>query len=145
MCLLQVVSTVTLLLKSSVVVDDGHHMNVWMVESIWHLIKQLRSPNVHYEIIKNCFFFAFILLPLERIAIIYVNIDKASNAYCLATLINTRCYCNKQKIWLDYWSQLNENDKTCIFDRFFLNYKYLCVKTVANIIKTLGSDILIEN
>ena len=28
MCLLQVVSTVTLLLKSSFVVDDGHHTNV---------------------------------------------------------------------------------------------------------------------
>ena len=33
MCLLQAVSTVTLL-KSSFVVDDGHHTNVWIAESI---------------------------------------------------------------------------------------------------------------
>ena len=29
-------------------------------------------------------------------------------------------------------SQSNENDKTGIFDRFFFNYKFLCVKIVAN-------------
>ena len=34
MCLLQLVSTVTLLQKSSFVVDVGHHTNVWIVESI---------------------------------------------------------------------------------------------------------------
>ena len=35
MCLLQVVFTITFLLKSSFVVDDGHHTNVRMVESIY--------------------------------------------------------------------------------------------------------------
>ena len=35
MCFLQVVSNVTFLLKFSFVVDDGHHTNVWMVESIY--------------------------------------------------------------------------------------------------------------
>ena len=69
------------------------------------------------------FFFVFILLSLERIAILHVKMDKASNAYCLVTLINTRCYCNKQKNWLNYWFRWNENDKTGIFDRFFFNYK----------------------
>ena len=78
------------------------------------------------------FFFAFVLLPLERITILYVNIDKASNAYCLATLINTRC--NKQKISLDYWSKSNENDKTGI-DRFFLITNF-CVKIVAIVANT---------
>ena len=47
---------------------------------------------------KTVSFFAFILLSLEIIAIPHVNIDKAFNAYCLATLINTRCYCNKEKL-----------------------------------------------
>ena len=91
------------------------------------------------------FFFAFILLSLEKIAILHVNNDKASNAYCLATLINTRCYCNKQKIWLEYWSQSNENDKTGIFDRFFLITNFYVLKLWLTLIKKFGGGILIEN
>ena len=60
-------------------------------------------------------------------------------------LIQDAIAINKKFDWTIDPSQLNENDKTYIFDRFFLNYKFLCVKIVANIIKTFGSDILIEN
>ena len=92
------------------------YLNGWIYLR-WSLIKQLRSPIIKY---------------LERITILYVNIDKASNAYCLATLINTRC--NKQKISLDYWSKSNENDKTGI-NRFFLITNF-CVKIVAIVANT---------
>ena len=112
----------------------------------WSLIKLLRSSIVHYKIIKYCYCsVAFILLSLERIAILHVNIDKVSNAYSLATSISTRCYCNKQKNWLDYWSQLNENDKTVIFDRFFFITNFYALKLWLTLITKFGGDILIEN
>ena len=111
----------------------------------WSLIKLLRSSIVHYKIIKYCYFsVAFILLSLERIAILHVNIDKTSKAYCLATLINTICYCNKQKVWLDYWSQSNENDKTGIFERCFLITNFYVLKLWLTLIKEFGGGILIE-
>ena len=84
------------------------------------------------------FFFAFILLSLKRIAILHVNIEKGSNAYCLATLINTRSYCNKQIIWLNYWSQSNENDKTGIFDKFFLITNFYLLKLWLTLIRKFG-------
>ena len=47
----------------------------------WSLKKKLRSPAVHHKTLKFCYLpVAFILLSLEWIAILQVNIDKASNA-----------------------------------------------------------------
>ena len=120
-------------------------LNSWIYLR-WSIIKQLRSPIVHYKIIKYCYFsVAFIQLFLERLAILHVNIDKGSNAYCLETLIKTRCHCNKQKNWLGYWPKSNENDKTGIFDRFFLITNFYVLKLWLILIKKFGRDILIEN
>ena len=64
----------------------------------------MMSPTIHYKTIKYCCFsVAFIGLSLKKIAILIVNIVKVSNAYCLSTLINTECYFNKQRIWLEYY------------------------------------------
>ena len=62
-------------------------LNGW-IYLMWSLIKQLRSPTVHYKTIKYCYAsVVFILLFLEWTAILHVTIDKAFNACCLATLI----------------------------------------------------------
>ena len=89
----------------------------------WSLIKQFRSPTVHHKIIKYCYFSLLWFYCIRR-AILHVNIDEASNAYCLATLIQDAIAANKKF-----------DDKTGIFDRFFFNYKFLFVKIVANTIK----------
>ena len=43
MCLLKVVSIVALLLKSSSVVDNGHHKDVWIVESFKMIINKKKN------------------------------------------------------------------------------------------------------
>ena len=49
------------------------------------------------------------------------------------------------KVSYESWSQSNENDKTGIFDRFFLITNFYVLKLWLTLIKKFGGGILIEN
>ena len=48
-------------------------------------------------------------------------------------------------ITVQQWSQSNENDKTGIFDSFFLITNFCVLKLWVTLIKNFGGGILIEN
>ena len=75
------------------------------------------------------FFFAFILLSLEGIAILHVNIDKASNAYCLVTLIQDDIAINKKIKWTTDPSQMKMTKQAFLTVFLVTNF---CVKILAN-------------
>ena len=49
------------------------------------------------------------------------------------------------KVSYESWSQSNENDKTGIFDRFFLITNFYVLKLWLTLIKIFGGDILTED